>query len=366
MYLRMLELLKIYTFFGDGGVYAGRISRAAEYEMDFSEFYFEDFISIEDFGAGILNINNTPLEWTLQKITNYDAIKCDSTDAFFMRYQMMSRGMPRIPFLIVESDLFERAKRLCRLIENETGGNPYRTILEMPENFYLIISESYRSFYENEGINPNNLYYFPMCLESVGFSFPEIKKYVESPLPAERITPEVKAMKDKILAVGTNERDYATLVEAVRGLPLEVHIICNLKLYRAIPSHNVHWHDSMPGEQYVEALRGAKYVVIPLKKADRNYGQMSTVLPMSLGKAVIATEVEALRDHIKDGETGLFVKSGDAGSVRRAIQLIEKDETLRKKTGQGARRREKELSDIAARTIDELLNRVRAMKGKNI
>ena len=358
----MIELLKIYTFFGDGGVHAGRVSRSGKYVMDFSEFYFEDFVSLEDFGAGVLKINKTPVEWTLERAGGYDAIKCDSTDAFFMRYQMLNRGMRRIPFLIVESDLFERAKRLCGLIEKETGKNPYRTILEMPENFYLYISESYRSFYENEGIKPGNLFYFPMCLESVGFSFPEMKKHIDSLMPDERISPEVKGMKGKVLAVGTNERDYETLVEAVKGLPVEVHIICNLKLYKEIPARNVRWHDSLPGDQYVEALRGARYVVIPLKKAERNYGQMSTVLPMALGKAVIATEVDALRDHIKDGETGLFVEAGDAFSLRKAIRSMEKNASLRTRLGAGGQRHEKELSKIVSQTIDELLECVRVMR----
>lgn len=354
----MPEKLKIFTIFGDGGRHAGGFTRGTRYEMNFSEFYFDDMVKID---GGRPEILRTPLEWTMQRAAEHDAVKCDSSDAFLLGYAMRDRGGQRPPFIVVESDLFDRARRFCAAVQPENGDRLFYEILLNPRNVFLYISEAYRRFYLDMGIPPDRLYYFPMCVESVGFSFPAIRERVKRAWKATQAAAD-SDFAGKILAVGSNERDYETLVAAVEGLPVEARIVCNLKMYKQTKAKNVIWHDSLPEDEYVDALRAAAMVVIPLRRAEKNFGQMSAVLPMALGKPVIATRTESIRDLIVDGETGLFVEPGDPASLRRAISRVMDDPELAARLGVAAKRREKELSAIAAKTITSVLDFVSAAK----
>ncbi len=55
--------------------------------------------------------------------------------------------------------------------------------------------------------------------------------------------------------------------------------------------------------------------------------------------AVVATRVGAVSELIEDGISGLLVPPGDAVSLRRAIEVLLRDETLRARLGENARRR---------------------------
>ncbi len=355
--------VRIYTIFGDGGAHAGRVSRGRGYEMKFSQFYFDDYAAL-DIGAEHLTIRETPLEWTLNEIIGggYDAVKCDSTDAFFLRSVMEARGARRIPFLIVESDLFERGRAICRIFERDRGVNRFDDIVAAPDNLWLTISESYRDYYIGCGVPERNILPFPMARSSIGFSFPETVAHIGRPLPESEWSADVHAIRGNILAVGTNERDYATLVTAARGLDREVHIICDLNVSKPLAGAGVFWHNSMPAAQYVEAIRQSLFVVIPLRPAERNFGQMGAVVPMALGKAVIATEVNSLREHVLPGVTGEFVPPCDPEALRAAMEKLIASPTLRDGYGRAAVSVEKSLSDVSQRTIDTALQRIRGLR----
>ncbi len=360
------ETIKILTVFGDGGMHAGRESRGPGYEMKFSQFYFNEYASlVESEGeADRLVIYETPLEWMMKELREggCDAVKSDSTDAFFLRHRMEKEGVPRLPFLVVENDLFERGRRLCRIFGREDGRDPYKDILTAPDIFWLAISESYRDFYLGEGVPEENLYPFPMARSSIGFSFPEATPHIGKGLPEDEWNEAVREIKGNVLAVGTNERDYETLAAAARGLDAEVHVICDLKICPPVKGERLKRHHSMPMDQFVEAMRQSLFVVIPLKGVEKNFGQMGAVMPMALGKAVVATDAAALREHVVPGVTGETVPAGDTAALRTAIGKLIADPALRARYGAAAMELEKKHSATAQRTIDAVLGRIAEIK----
>lgn len=60
---------------------------------------------------------------------------------------------------------------------------------------------------------------------------------------------------------------------------------------------------------------------------------------MSKGKAVIAASIGGPPDIVADGKTGLLVPPGDAGALRRAMELLISDTELRERLGGAARQR---------------------------
>ncbi|MDY7080230.1 MAG: glycosyltransferase family 4 protein [Chloroflexota bacterium] len=123
-----------------------------------------------------------------------------------------------------------------------------------------------------------------------------------------------------IFASGRSFRDYATLMEAVRGL--DVKLIVNTRPFCIegldIPG-NVHVNDMLPMDEYFRLLANAKFVVVPLQDVSHGSGESHVGQTMAAGKAMIVTENPSTADLIERGITGLVVKSGDVQGMRDAI-----------------------------------------------
>jgi glycosyltransferase involved in cell wall biosynthesis len=90
----------------------------------------------------------------------------------------------------------------------------------------------------------------------------------------------------------------------------------------------------------------AAVVVCPSRR--EGYGVVAREA-MAYGRPVVATAVGGLRDAVEDGVTGLLVPPRDPGALRVAIERVLGDPVLRRRLGDGGRRRARaELSWEAA------------------
>jgi glycosyltransferase involved in cell wall biosynthesis len=123
-----------------------------------------------------------------------------------------------------------------------------------------------------------------------------------------------------IFASGRSFRDYATLMEAVRGL--DVQLIVNTRPFCIegldIPS-NVRVNDMLPLDEYFRLLANARFVVVPLQDVSHGSGESHVGQTMAAGKAAIVTENPSTADMVAHGSTGLLVKPGDVQGMRQAI-----------------------------------------------
>jgi glycosyltransferase involved in cell wall biosynthesis len=58
----------------------------------------------------------------------------------------------------------------------------------------------------------------------------------------------------------------------------------------------------------------------------------------ALGKAIIATDIDGVREVVRDGETGLLVPPGDSARLAKAVVRLLEDRALAAKLGQSAKR----------------------------
>jgi glycosyltransferase involved in cell wall biosynthesis len=124
-----------------------------------------------------------------------------------------------------------------------------------------------------------------------------------------------------VFAGGDSLRDYRPLVEAARGLPVEVTIATRRTdgFAGSLPA-NVRI-GPMSHEQYTTRLRASPIVVVPLVPTrERSAGQTTYVNALALGKLVVATDCLGVRDYVQPNETGLLVRPGDAGELRKALE----------------------------------------------
>lgn len=129
-----------------------------------------------------------------------------------------------------------------------------------------------------------------------------------------------------ICAVGLEYRDYPTLIEAVRGLPVQAVLAAaspwskrhDTTAGRELPD-NVLVHRFTQYELR-ELYAASQFVVMPLYQVDFQAGVTTILEAMAMGKAVICTRTLGQTDVIVDGETGLYVEPGNPCSLRSAIK----------------------------------------------
>jgi glycosyltransferase involved in cell wall biosynthesis len=157
------------------------------------------------------------------------------------------------------------------------------------------------------------------------------------------------ASSDKpfILSVGKDMgRDYETLVQAVKGLPVEVRIVAlprNVGAVKDIPP-NVKVLGFVPFPKLLGLYNEALFVVIPTKSerhldASDCSGQYVLLDAMASGKAIIASERATLADYFNDGKEGAVVPSEDSKALRQAIVNFLENRALMEKFGEAAKER---------------------------
>jgi glycosyltransferase involved in cell wall biosynthesis len=200
------------------------------------------------------------------------------------------------------------------------------------------------------------------------FGLPE-EKFVFVPYHttfAER--PDIETYDgDYIFSGGNSNRDYDTLVQAVKDLPV--------KLFIASTSPNVSSSTTIPEnveirgcshKEYSTKMAGCRINVVALQPGElRSAGQQTFLNSMWLGKPTIVTDPEGAVDYINHGEDGLLVCPKDPVALREAIQfLLNNPEKMRKigiKAAQRARKYSteehfKEIVSIVHEVVDERRN----------
>jgi len=131
-----------------------------------------------------------------------------------------------------------------------------------------------------------------------------------------------------ICSAGLEWRDYPTLIEAVRGMDVEVRLAAaspwskhrNETSDRQLPP-NV----SARRYEYRE-LRSlyaeSRFVVVPLYENNFQAGITTILEAMAMGKAVITTRTVGQIDTIEEGVNGLYVQPGDVAGWRSALNRL--------------------------------------------
>ena len=150
-----------------------------------------------------------------------------------------------------------------------------------------------------------------------------------------------------IVAVGWEERDYATLLRAASGLdlPFELAIgsIAAPNSTGVSPSPlgelttNVRLHANLSFVELRELYARARFVVVPLKDVEFDAGVTAIAEAMAMGKAVVVSKTRGQRDLLRDGQQGRYVPPGDPGALREVIERLADDEAATADMGRAGR-----------------------------
>lgn len=144
-----------------------------------------------------------------------------------------------------------------------------------------------------------------------------------APLPAEILSDE-----PYIYSSGLELRDYETLIEAVRNLPVQLVISAGspwshhtfARGVETLPP-NVHV-SSFSASQRRTLYRGAAFVVVPVLPTLQAAGITVLIEAWAMGKAVIASRTVGLMDYVIDGVNALSVPPSDPAALRERIRFL--------------------------------------------
>lgn len=141
-----------------------------------------------------------------------------------------------------------------------------------------------------------------------------------------------------VYSAGTAHRDWTTLLKAADSIRGSLLICTDEGL--AIPDTLVGRVRRIPLVDPAEGrklMQQARIVCMPFKLTDLPCGPVVLLDAMTLGKPVVATDVNGSRDYIRDGVTGLLVPPGDSAALAAAINRLLDAPDLGRLIGMAAR-----------------------------
>jgi glycosyltransferase involved in cell wall biosynthesis len=148
-----------------------------------------------------------------------------------------------------------------------------------------------------------------------------------------------------VLTVGKDlARDYATFVDAIRGLEAPVQFAVYPRNLQGLElPRNAH-AGILSSTELRDAYAAAGCVVLPQRADDYGYGSegggLTALLEgMAMAKPIVATERAILRDYVEDGVDALLVPPEDPSALREAIMRVLSDRELAERLGASARAR---------------------------
>lgn len=156
-----------------------------------------------------------------------------------------------------------------------------------------------------------------------------------------------------LLAVGRENRDYPTLVEAARRAGLPLTIVASSLWSRhgvgldsdALPPNVTLRRDFVSYPELRTLYENARLVVVPLDPCDYAAGVNGVLEAMAMGKASVVTQTNGLAEYVQDGVANRLVPPGDAEALADTLRALWADEAARRALGAHGRARiEREMS----------------------
>jgi glycosyltransferase involved in cell wall biosynthesis len=171
---------------------------------------------------------------------------------------------------------------------------------------------------------------------------------------------------------GLHHRDYLTLRDAVKDLPIEVRIAAPAgSIPAAHLAPNMTVMGRMERDDYFRMMAKATLVVLSLERGVmRSPGVITYVYAMRMGKCVIVNEPDGAPSYMENGRTGAIVPPEDPAALRAAIVALLDDHERRRSIGNAARAASREeltigryVSDLQAIVADIVASRGRHAGG---
>ena len=190
---------------------------------------------------------------------------------------------------------------------------------------FVVFSTLERSLYaEYFGLDPDRIDVIPWA--------------VEPPRVPSDAGPLVAG--DYVCAVGSQARDYAVLLQAMKSLPAVRLVIVATPESMAglsVPP-NVEVRTSIPYRDAINVIAHSRFMILPLRDSRVPCGHVTLVSAMHLCKAIVATGSAGIADYVQDGVNARLVPPRDAAGLAAAIDELMQAPDTRERLAQSGHR----------------------------
>jgi glycosyltransferase involved in cell wall biosynthesis len=248
-----------------------------------------------------------------------------------LRNIYLGEEFPGIQYLAVHAAL-RRNKRIAMLVHNVASLRrrlPLATLglVKLLEHVLCLSEASRRELEERYRVEPKRI------------------TVIGSRVDTQFFTPEpATASLRQVCSAGAVNRDYRTLVEAVRplGVPTKIaadtawaHSTGQIQIDNLPPSVEMR---SWGNYRNLRSLYAeSEVVVVPLSRPMLS-GVTVALEAMAMSKPVILTRNAYVEDFMRDGEHGFFVEPGDVVGLRAKLKLLLDDPDRALRMGANARK----------------------------
>jgi glycosyltransferase involved in cell wall biosynthesis len=193
---------------------------------------------------------------------------------------------------------------------------------------------------------------------SVDFIYDKVDHHFFQPIQAET--------ENYILAVGKEQRDYKSLIQAVDGTGLRVVIVASSPWSNGRVQFKSADHVTVLSNLTYHELKlmyaRARLVVVPLLDVDYAAGVNSVLEAMAMAKPLIVTRSQGITDYVVDNETGIDVTTQDVRGLRYCILSLWQKPGERDRLGANARQAVEEQMnlDIYVDRVVQIMRQVTA------
>lgn len=169
-----------------------------------------------------------------------------------------------------------------------------------------------------------------------GIQKERIEMWHWSAKPLASPPPDALTNKDQVCAIGSQGRDYRSLIEAMRLLPhRKLVIIAHPANLEGLPAlDNVELRTQVPLTEVAAVMSNSRFMVLPLRDAEVPCGHVTIVSAFHAGLAVLATDSSGIHDYIQQDSTGHLVRPNDPKAMAQAIEHLWADPSAIERLGQ--------------------------------
>lgn len=133
-------------------------------------------------------------------------------------------------------------------------------------------------------------------------------KFIYVPLGCKMAKADITTDDGTVFSAGRSNRDYDFLVGLMKDSQTKIIIASDSYRRKDVPS-NIEILNDCYGQDMINLMAKSHCVVVPLKDLKVSSGQLVVLQAMSLGKPVICTMSDGIKDYVIDGETGFLVNN---------------------------------------------------------
>lgn len=251
--------------------------------------------------------------YLLPKFKNYDVLVATGDSA----------GLPLLAlkyFGLIKNSIIFMTAGLAGALKGKTStwvGKFYKKILPMADVFTSYAQIEIDFFEKELGIKKGKIKYMPLATDWEYFS------------------QKSKTERKIVCAVGTEAgRDYRTLFEAIKNLPIQVEVACHPDNIRGlIVPANVKIHLNIPVQEVLRIYQRSIISIVPCFERFRSSGQMVVLESAAAGLPIIASEIKGITTafYFKHSKHLLFTKPEDSKDLREKIKIFLENRALRER-----------------------------------